>query len=130
MRGLIALATLLSGCAAMPSPGTPVLGQWGGAHIGLTLDAGGGVIAYDCAAGRIIEPVVPRRGGAFAVAGTHTPGHGGPERAGEVMPTHTAQFTGTVRGDTMTLSGTLDNGVALGPYTLRRGAEAGIFRCL
>jgi hypothetical protein len=130
MRRLLALALTLGGCAAVPSTGAPVTGQWGGTHIGLTLDANGGTIEYDCASGRIAEPLVPGPGGRFSVAGTHTPGHGGPEREGEVMPTYDARFTGIVRGGTMTMSGSVENGVTLGPFTLKRGAEAGIFRCL
>ena len=130
MRTII-LALLLSGCAGVGSaPPGPLLGQWGGTHIGLTLDPGGGRIDYDCAAGGIAEPLIPRLDGSFAVAGTHTPGHGGPDRAGEIMPTYATQFTGDVRGDRMTLTGRVENGVLLGPFTLTRGAEAGIFRCL
>jgi len=128
MKG-IALLFLLAGCASVPSAGAPVTGQWGGAHIGLTLDASGGQIVYDCAAGTI-GPVVPDSAGRFKTSGTHTPGHGGPVREGEVIPTHAATFAGTVRGETMTLEGRVDNDVELGPFTLRRGADAGVFRCL
>jgi hypothetical protein len=126
-----AAVLMLAACAAMPpaSP-DPVVGQWGGTHIGLTLGPSGGPIEYDCAAGRITEPLVPRRDGSFAVAGTHTPGHGGPDRQGEVLPTFKVQFTGAVRGNRMTMQGRVENGVLLGPFALRRGAQAGIFRCL
>ena len=106
-----------------------MIGQWGGPHIGLTLDATGGQIVYDCAAGTI-GPVVPDSAGRFTTLGTHTPSHGGPVREGEVLPTHAATFAGTVRGNTMTLQARVDTGVELGPFELRRGAEAGIFRCL
>ncbi len=126
---LFPLLLLLGGCASVPSASAPVTGQWGGVHIGLTLDASGGQIAYDCAAGTI-GPLAPDSAGRFTASGTHTPGHGGPVREGEVMPTHAATFAGTVRGDTMTLQGRIDTGVELGPFTLRRGGEAGIFRCL
>ena len=107
----IALA-MLAACASVPPVQEPVTGDWGGTHIGLRLGSTGGTLEYDCA------------------AGTHTPGWGGPEIEGQVRPTHRAQFRGTVRGDSMTLTGRVDNGVALGPFTLRRGAEPGIFRCL
>lgn len=105
-------------------------GQWGGTHIGLTLTGTGGAIEYDCASGRLIEPLIPGAHGAFEVEGLHTPGHGGPAIEGEVLPTYRTRFTGTVRGDRMTLTGRVENGVLLGPFALRRGAEAGIFRCL
>ena len=120
---------LLGACAGVPPAGVAVTGQWGGPHIGLTLDATGGRIEYDCAAGTI-GPVVPGPGGAFAASGSHTPGSGGPEIEGQVPPTFSAQFTGAVRGDRMTLEGRVENGVELGPFSLRRGAEPGILSCL
>lgn len=129
MKPLVLAALSLASCASVPPAGVPVTGQWGGQHIGLTLDASGGRIEYDCATGTI-GPVIPAAGGAFVADGTHTPEHGGPVREGEVLPSYTARFTGSVAGDRMTLSGRIETGVELGPFTLRRGAEPGIFRCL
>lgn len=122
--------SLLAGCAAAPRAGVPLTGNWGGVHVGLALDPAGGRLEYDCADGTI-GPVVPGPGGRFIADGTHTPGHGGPIREGEVLPTYKARFDGTVRGATMTLRGSVvETGVALGPFELRRGAEPQIFRCL
>ena len=104
-------------------------GDWGGPRIGLRLDPSGGTIEYDCAAGTI-EPVVPGPDGRFIVSGTHVTGFGGPERVGQVRPTYSASFQGTVRGNRMVLRGQVENGVELGPFTLRRGAEPGLLRCL
>ena len=120
---------LLAACASVPPEGVAVTGQWGGPHIGLTLDRSGGRIDYDCAAGTL-GAIVPDPRGRFTATGTHTPGPGGPEVQGQVRPSYPAQFNGTVRGGTMTLRGRVANGVELGPFTLRQGAEAGIFRCL
>ena len=131
MKRFASLAALaMTACASVPPPGFPVTGQWGGPHVGLTLTQTGGTLDYDCAAGRITEPLVPRAGGAFDVQGTHTPGHVGPEIEGRIMPTYRTRFTGTVSGDRLTLTGRVENGVLLGPFTLRRGVEPGIFRCL
>ena len=127
--GSIALPLLLAACASVPAAGVPLTGDWGGVHVGLTLDANGGRLEYDCAAGTM-APLVPGAGGRFEVEGTHTPGHGGPVREGEVMPTYSVRFSGTVRGDRMTLQGRMENGVLLGPFELRRGAEPMILRCL
>lgn len=121
---------LIAACTAVSQPTGPVTGAWGGPHIGLVLDASGGTIEYDCAAGRLTEPLIPQPSGEFEVQGTHTPGHGGPAIEGEVLPTYRARFTGRVRGDRMTMAGRVENGVPLGPFTLRRGAEPGILRCL
>ena len=128
-HAVLILAVSIGACANIPTAAVPVTGQWGGPHIGLTLDASGGRIEYDCAAGTI-DPIIPIAGGRFTATGTHTPGWGGPAIEGQVLPTYAAQFSGTVRGDRMTLQGRVENGVALGPFSLRRGAEPGIFRCL
>ena len=129
IRALIPLA-LLASCAAVPPAGTPLTGRWGGEHVGLTLGATGGTLDYDCAAGAIAGPVISGSGGQFTAAGTHSPGHGGPEQVGEVHPSFAARYTGSVRGDVMTLTVKVENGVLIGPYTLRRGAEPVLMRCL
>jgi hypothetical protein len=127
------IAAMLTACAPMNSgmaAGVPLTGQWGGTHIGLTLTDTGGTIEYDCASGRLVEPLIPGPSGSFEAEGLHTPGHGGPAIEGEVLPTYRTHFTGTVHGNRMTLTGQVEIGVLLGPFALRRGAEAGIFRCL
>ena len=129
MTRLAPALLLLAGCAALPPAGAPLAGEWGGAQIGLTLTGDGGSIEYDCASGTIGK-VVPDRAGRFSATGTHTPGHGGPAIEGEILPTYRTRFDGNVRGDRMTLTGRVENGVLLGPFTLMRGAEPGVFRCL
>ena len=126
---IIGLSCLGSACAATPSAGIPVSGSWGGPHIGLTLTPAGGQIEYDCAAGTI-GPIVPAADGSFRAEGTHSPGHGGPDIAGELRKSYRTHFAGTVRGSRMTLSGSVETGVVVGPFTLQRGAGAGAFRCL
>lgn len=124
-----AIALSLAGCASVPAASVPVTGDWGGPHIGLALDASGGRLEYDCAAGTI-GPILPNVAGAFTTVGMHTPGWGGPEIQGQVRPSYRTRYSGTVRAGRMTLEGRVENGVVLGPFSLRRGAEAGIFRCL
>ena len=131
MRGARLLAPLLAlgACASVPPPGVPLTGRWGGAHVALELGPAGGIVDYDCAAGRI-APILPRPDGTFEAHGKHTPGFGGPEREGEVRPTYEALYGGTVRGERMTLMVRVENGVVIGPLTLRRGAEPILVRCL
>ena len=124
-----ALLVLLAGCASAPPAGVAVTGNWGGTHMGLTLGESGGTIEYDCAAGTIGR-VIAGTGGRFAAHGTHTPERGGPVRIGDVLPTYRAQFDGIVRGNRMTIRGRVENGVALGPFELVRGAQPTILRCL
>ena len=122
------LAALLAGCAGVPTEPVPLAGAWGGAHVGLKLDLSGGTLDYDCAHGTI-GPVLVSPGGVFTAQGTHTPEHGGPIREGETLPVYRTQYSGLVRGDRMNLQGRVENGVLLGPFELRRGAEPQILPC-
>jgi hypothetical protein len=126
----LAAAATLAACASLPPAGIPLTGEWGGTHVGLKLGETSGVLDYDCAAGTIDGPLVPRRDGSFEAQGRHTPGTGGPEREGEVRPSYRTRYWGNVRGDRMTLQARVESGVLLGPFTLVRGAEPIIFRCL
>jgi hypothetical protein len=128
--GLAALS--LGGCASVPQAAVPLTGDWGGTHVGLHLDPGGGRLDYDCASGTT-GPVVIRRGGSFVAEGMHTPAHGGPMREGEVLPTYPARYFGQIAGKTMSLVVeyvTGEGSPRLGPFVLQRGAEPRIFRCL
>ena len=130
-RSLALCLGLLCACAALPSVPAPLFpSQWGGHHVGLSLTPTGGALEYDCAAGTIRSPVMLQPDGTFIAEGTHTPGWGGPEIEGQVRPTYPVRYTGKIRGDVMSLEGRVENGVLLGPFTLRRGAEPIIFRCL
>ena len=124
-------ALFAAGCATPASSLQPLSGTWGGPHVGIVFGADQGRIEYDCAAGTIREPVEPGAGGEFEARGTHTPGHGGPERIGFTPPSFPARYSGRVRGDTMTLLVEVPAITArIGPYTLRRGTEPMLTRCL
>jgi hypothetical protein len=120
---------VLASCANMPVAKAPLTGIWGGAHIGLALDPSGGRLDYDCANGTV-GPILPSADGTFEAQGSHTPAAGGPDRIGQILPSYPTSFAGRVRGDRMILSGRLENGVVLGPFELRLGRDAMIFRCL
>ena len=129
MKTALPLIPLLAACATVSAAPAPLTGEWGGAHAGLQLTAAGGTLDYDCAHGTI-GPIAVSPGGRFTAQGTHTPEHGGPVRQGEVLPTLHVTYEGRVSRDRMTLTGRLDDGVVLGPFALRRGAQPTIFRCL
>lgn len=131
MTRAIALTALmmLAGCQSLPAASVPLVGRWSGPHASLELGPAGGTIEYDCAQGTI-GPLAIAPGGAFVARGTHTPGHGGPVRADEVPAVFAARYSGSIHGDRMTLQGRVDNGVLLGPFELRRGAEPMLTRCL
>jgi hypothetical protein len=129
--GSFALIVLGACQAAPPLADEPLTGSWGGQHVALELVREGGTLEYDCAAGTIDEPVRPDSMGRFAVQGTHTQGHGGPERVGEEAPVLPAEYEGRVSGSRMTLSVRVaPSGQELGPFMIERGATPVIMRCL
>lgn len=125
-------AVALVACAeSRTSPPAVVTGGWGGDHAGLVATPDSGTMEYDCAVGRITEPLRPDADGAFTAIGTHTPGHGGPMRIDEVLPRRPARYTGRVAGDKMTLTVVMtDSAVAVGTFALVRGRSARVFKCL
>jgi hypothetical protein len=129
VKRLLAIALLTTGCASLPAEPLPLTGDWAGTHVALHLAPSGGTLDYDCAHGTI-GPFRVLGNGSFTADGTHTPEHGGPAREGEVLPSYPTQYSGTVRGDRMTLQGRTSNGFDLGPFELRRGAQPQLKRCL
>lgn len=126
----VLLIGALSGCLEANVPGL-VTGDWGGQHLGMVASPSGAVLEYDCAAGKISEPIRPDERGRFVVAGEHYPGHGGPARIDEEQVKRPARYVGTVHGDTMTLSVTLtDSNEVLGSFTLVYGRSPFVFKCL
>lgn len=110
---------------------TIVTGQWGGRQVGLFLGAAGGNLEYDCASGRIEGPLSVDSDGRFTALGYHTPGEGGPERQGHVLPRLPAVYSGRVWGDVMTLLVRVPSvDLEIGPLSLQRNAQPIILRCL
>lgn len=131
MKRFVSVAALLflAGCATMQQ--APQLsGSWGGRGAGLVLEGGLGRLVYDCASGTVDTAILPGKDGRFSAEGTHRPGQGGPVRVGQIFTSHRATYAGEVQGEQMTLRVVVENGDVLGPFTLTRGAEPQILRCL
>ena len=110
---------------------TPVLGKWGGRHVGLIAGPIGATLEYDCANGEIEGPIRLDRRGRFVAAGYHIPGHGGPARLGDVPLRWRADYFGRIHGRIMTLFVKIPSkGIDIGPFMLRRDTEPMIVRCL
>lgn len=62
--------------------------------LSMQVTSAGARLEYDCAEGAIEEPLRPDAEGRFTAAGIHTPGHGGPIREGEILPTFRARYEG------------------------------------
>ena len=127
---LSAAAAGLAACAMIPQPPTHLSGQWGGPHISLLLEGRLGTIVYECASGTIDTAITPAPDGRFTASGTHRPGQGGPIRVGQIFISHRTTYSGTIEKDEMTLSGRLEDGTILGPFSLTRGSRGELMRCL
>jgi len=105
-------------------------GSWGGLHIRIEVGARSATIEYDCANGTIDGPLTFDRKGRFTWRGKHNREHPGPIRVDEAANSNPAIYTGTVKGDTMTLTVRLaDTKETFDTFTLKRGAEGRVFKC-
>jgi len=128
---------LLTSCATAGGPASHVLGIWGGHHVGIEFAGGLADVQFDCASGTIDDPLSPGPDGSFSVKGTYRTGAPGPIKVGQFFKSQPAVFAGTVmkpadKGATrvMTLNVALEDGTALGPFTLTEGMPPQITRCL
>jgi hypothetical protein len=129
-RSFAAVLLLVPAACAEITSFSLSVSTWGGAHIGVEITVNGGTIQYDCAMGRMDQPIVVREGH-FDVTGVHWPGQGGPIGVDTTRVGRPARHLGTVRGDRMTLTVILtDTGETLGLYVLRKGAAPMIVACL
>jgi hypothetical protein len=103
---------------------------WGGQHISLEVTDRGAEINYDCAHGSITETIVPNGEGKFVAKGVHVRERPGPIREGE-DDSQPAKYSGSIEGDTMTLTVTLSGSEeAVGTFTLTRGKAGRVRKCL
>jgi len=129
LGGLLLLAAI-AGCLEANAPEL-VTGDWGGQHLGLVASTTGASLEYDCATGKIAEPIRPDAAGRFSVAGEHYPGHGGPIRVDEAQVKRPARYDGLVRGNLMDLTVMLtDSNTVIGTFTLEYGRSPFVFKCL
>jgi hypothetical protein len=130
--------TLVVGLScANGSPGRPdaaqarvAEGQWGGERVRLEVTDSGATIEFDCAHGKIEEPLTLDSAGRFDTRGTYKVERPGPVREDE-SDGDRVRYRGTVSGGTMTLTISPENGEkAIGTFTLERGKKVAIRKCL
>jgi hypothetical protein len=123
-------SSILTGCSGSLL-GISTGEVFGGEGILLIVTDAGANLEFDCAAGRIREPLRPRADGSFEADGTFTFGQGGPIRADDPPRTEPARYSGVLEGDGLTIGATLlESELVIGPYALRRGDPGVIRRCL
>jgi hypothetical protein len=104
-------------------------GVWGGQHINIKVGAKSATIEHDCASGVIDGPLVVDSSGNFKLRGTHSMQRGGPTRSDEQPRKIPATYTGSIKGNVMTLTLKLDDSSDEETFTLERGKDGDLFRC-
>ena len=127
---LVASLIIASGQTPASAKTANLSGSWGGPHAGIAFQGGLADVQLDCASGTIDQPVFPAKNGAFTASGTFRMGSPGPVRVGQIFRSERASYTGQIIKDVMTVTITLDDGTAVGPFTLARGATPQLTRCL
>ncbi len=115
-----------------PPPGAPTplqTGRWGNEGVTMDVSADSAFLEFDCAHANIPVALVAH-GGQVDVEGTFVQEHGGPVVDDNDNP-QPARFTGTLKGDTLTLTitYTADNST-VGTFTLIYGNEGRLRKCL
>lgn len=104
------------------------MGVWGGQHISMKVGPKSATIEYDCADGVIDGPLVVDADGTFNLHGKHHMQHGGPIRADESNEGQPATYTGSIKGNEMTLTLKLGDDEPQ-TFTLEKGKEGELFKC-
>lgn len=131
MLGGAVLLVAAAGPEDCQGPHQVVAGTWGGEHMGMVVADTGASIEYDCASGRITQPLTLGPGGDFSWTGLFFPGHPGPVRVGDEPAPHAAVYSGRVSGDEMKVTLRVPDSLDITQsFTLRRGASSNVFRCL
>ena len=125
---VIVLLPVLTAAATIQKMQRIAKGSWGGQHISMNVSAKSATIEYDCATGVIDGPLVVDADGSFNLRGKHRMERGGPVRADEQPSDQPATYTGTIKGNTMTLTlkvGDSDEET----FTLEKGKPGELVKC-
>jgi hypothetical protein len=106
-------------------------GNWGGAHMGMVMSDSGGVIEFDCAAGRIPAPIPLDSHGNFDVPGLLIHQGPGPIRIDSVYPSSAARYAGNSNGHTMSVTMSVSDGSApTQSFSMTYGGNPRVLKCL
>ena len=123
---------LVVACATSPGAASRLervpTGEWGGAHVRLTVGANGGTIEFDCAHGSLDAPLKLDAGGRFDVPG-RLAFEGGPARKDEAEGSRPARYRGETDGQRLSLEVTLEGGESAGRFSLTRNGPARLVKC-
>lgn len=137
--GKFSVLTAMAGMMVMTATGADAAGakprmlqgNWGGDRMNLVMGPTGGEIRMDCASGTIKGRVMIDAKGNFTARGTFDQEKGGPIRAEDFANKgKPAIFRGHMSGDMMTLSVTKPGATETQRYTLHKGHNEKLVRCL
>ena len=103
-------------------------GVWGGEHIRIEVGAKSAAVEYDCATGVINGPLVVDSNGEFNLRGIHKMERGGPIRADDNPKQHEATYTGSIKGNTISLTLKFAD-FEPETFTLEKGKPGDLFKC-
>ena len=129
MKATAFLILLLITSMANPQKTRIATGVWGGVHINLDIGRNSAKVEYDCAHGAIEGPLVVDADGKFELRGSFTMERGGPARAGDTSEGRPATYSGTIKGDTMTLTLKVSGVDEPETFTLERGKAGRLVKC-
>ncbi len=123
---------LLVACAANPGGASRLdrvpNGEWGGAHVRLSVADSGARVEFDCGHGSLEGPLTLDAGGRFDVKGSLV-AEGGPVMKDEAANARPVRYRGHTDGKSMRLEVTLDSGESAGTFSLARNARAKLVKC-
>jgi hypothetical protein len=97
----------------------------------MEVDEAGARFEFDCAHGNVSTPIILDARNQFDAEGVYVRESGGPERPGQRPDSHTVRYRGQVEGERVTVNVTLtDVNQNIGTFTLTRGAEPSLVKCL
>jgi len=124
---------LMMACASGPSSASRLdrvpTGAWGGEHVRLSVDDQGAAIQFDCAHGRLEEPLVLDDEGRFDVKGRFVR-EGGAVRQDQKEEARPARYKGQTDGRRMTLEVVFEDGESGGTFRLAKDERGKLIKCL
>lgn len=103
-------------------------GMWGGEHVRLIVNDGGGTIEFDCAHGTLDRPLTLDTSGRFDVEGSLV-AEGGPVLKDEVSRVRPVRYRGAIQGSQMNLEVSLAGGDSAGSFLLAMNGRAKLVKC-
>jgi len=125
----LALAAWASSPGGESRPDRVPNGEWGGKGVRLSVEEQGATIEFNCAHGRLGEPLALDANGRFDVEGNLV-AEGGPDRIDDAGDARPARYRGDVEAERMRLEVTLEGGRSFGGFRLVKGIRAKLVKCL